>query len=600
MKSALSHVILSCFTLAMVAGCRVQNNPPELTGLTPRQAYVGEEAVLKGYQFGTDPAVLFSNSETSLAASILSHDDNTIRVRIPLIAPGPARVQVRTDEGTSDPLPFVVQQPSPSVATITPGNGLPGTAVVIAGNYLNQLIRVRFNEAGAAIKDSSAQKLTVTVPTNAPRGPLSIIIETAGGQTTFPFIVAGTPTITAVSPISVRAGGDLLIQGTNLTDGVVRVNGLAIFREQTTIKDTEIRARVPDNATSGPVTVTVFDKLVATSPQPVQVVRQPVLANLSSREGIQGDKVLLNGFNLSTVSGVLFNATPAPFRVISDTQLEATVPALPAPASVTVTLSGVGGNFAENNAFFFYTIPGAITVNPARQLRERAITITGPNLHRIQEVRVSGQPVPITGRVEGSELTVNVPGNAVSGPVTVTNRAGTATTARPLVVIQKPVITDIIPKVARPGERVVLRGDFLLNAQIVFTGTTAPAADGGRNEDTERWVLVPTDAQTGPLRITNATNDPTTTELFTVLRVVTNVDFSPKTAKVGDELVITGTNLASVQDVRFNNGALAATRFTLSNNTIRVTVPTGAITGQICLINGAGTTCTSANFTISR
>lgn len=586
---------------AALFGCRVQNNPPELIELTPAQAFVGEQAVLTGYQFGDEPVVLFGESTSAVTATITSKDDNTIRATVPLMPPGPTQVRVRNREGTSDPLPFDVKQPAPSVATVSPANGLPGTSVVIQGNYLNQLLNVRFDEADAIIKDSTAQQLTVEVPPNAQRGPQVLVIDTRGGQIIFPFIVAGTPRITSVSPRAVRAGGELVIQGTNLTDGLVAINGLGIFRDQTTVKDTEIRAIVPVNATSGSVTVTVFEKLVATSPDTVQIVRQPLVANIGARDGVAGEKLLINGVNLRDITRVTFNGTAASYRIISDSQIEATVPALTAPANVTITLSSAGGAATVSEPFFYFTVPSGISFSPTRQLPNQPITITGQNLYRITEVRINGTPAQVYEATEGSVAKVFVPITATSGPITVVNRAGRVTTTQPLVVVQKPVVTDLIPKTARPGERVVLRGDYLLNAQIIFTGTTTPAADGGKNEDTERWVLVPTDAQNGPIRVTNITNEPVLTEPFTVSRVVANVDFSPKTAKAGEEIVITGANLATVQEVRFNNGAAAATaKFTLSGNTLRVTVPANATTGQICLVNLAGTICTSANFTVAK
>ena len=600
-KALLFYLLL----LSGVIGCRVHKNPPELTDVSPSPADVGQQVTLTGYQFGSDPVVTVGVGITAVTAAISSHDNNTIKITVPRVVPGPTQIHVRTDEGTADPLPFTVKQPAPVLTSITPGNGLPGTIVVLTGDYLNQLKRVRFDDVEAVVKDSSAQQLTVVVPPDVPRGPRSIVVETesgpfGGGQVSVSFIVAGTPQITGLTPLRTKPGAALIIRGVNLLDAVVRVNGKVPEKQLTTITDTEIRTVVPAEATSGRVTVTVFEKLIATSTDSLQIIQPPAIANLSTRDGIASDKIILTGRNLSEVSGVSFGSTAAAFRILSDAQIEATVPALAQSGPVGVSVSSTGGQATATDLFFFYLPPSNLTVNPERQLRGRSITISGQNLYRITEVRVSGQPVSITSRNEGTDLLVDVPANAVSGPVTVVSRAGTATTARPLIVVLKPVVTDLIPPKARPGERVVIRGDFLLNTQIFFAGTTAAAADGGKNEDTERWVLVPTDAQTGPLRIVNATNEATLTDAFTVLRVVQITDFSPKSAKVGDEILITGSNLALVTEVRFNDGALAATKFAVSENAVRVTVPAGVVTGQICLVNGAGTVCTSSNFTVAK
>ena len=527
MNSRLS-LFISLLLLVIVFGCRIQNNPPELTGLTtrltPNKAFVGDEITLTGYQFGSDPVVTVGAGTSVVAATINASDDNSIRAVVPPVAPGRVQIRVRTDEGTSDPLFLDVQQPAPTLTDIMPGNGLPGTPIVLTGSYLNQLRQVVFKDANfkdyvAVVQDSSLNKLIVVVPANLPRGPLTIVVETAGGSMSGNFIVAGTPQISSVSPKVTRPGGQIVIRGANLTDGIVRINDQQMDRSQTTITDTEIRTIIPQFAQSGRITVTVFDRLIATSADTVQVVQPPFITNLGARDGVAGDKILLSGLNLRDVSAVSFGSAPAQYRILSNTEIEATVPTLPSSGAVAVSVSSAGGNHSATDPFFFYQIPSNITVTPARQVRNQTITISGQNLYRITDVRINGQSVPITERVEGSQLFVNVPADGTSGPVTVVNRAGSAQSARPLVVVEKPLITDLLPAQASFGERVVLRGDFLLNAQVFFSGTNTPAPEGGKNEDLERWVLVPNGAQTGPLRVVNIAGEITTTP-FTVLGAV--------------------------------------------------------------------------------
>ena len=509
--------------LLAVSGCRVQNNPPELTGLAPGKAFVGQEINLTGYQFGSDPVVIVGVGTAAVSAVITAKDDRSIRAVVPLVAPGYTQVRVRNDQGTSDPLPLEVQQPPPALTDITPGNGLPGTVVVVTGNYLNQLRQVKFRDAHfketvAIVRDSSAQKLTVVVPDNLPHGPMTILVETAGGMLLGSFIVAGTPQISRVSPKVTRPGAEIIIQGVNLSNAVVRINDQYMDRARTIVKDTEIRTIIPEFAKSGRVTVTVFEKLTATSADTVQVVQPPFITKLGAADGFAGEKLRLSGQNLRDAMAVSFGATPAQFRVLSDTEIEATVPKLPAPGLVAVSVNSAGGTHSATDPFFYFQLPTNITVNPTRQLRNRTVTISGQHLHRITDVRINGQWVPITNRVEGTQLTVNVAADGTSGPVTVFNRAGSATSAVPLVVVQNPILTTIVPASGKPGDRVVLRGDFLLNAQVFFTGTTVKPVEGGKNEDTERWVLVPPGATTGPVCVTNEAGTTCSTTNFTVTK----------------------------------------------------------------------------------
>ncbi|WP_461068582.1 IPT/TIG domain-containing protein [Spirosoma horti] len=585
-------------TLIGLTSCRVQHSPPELIKLSAPQAYVDQGLTLTGYQFGNEPTVTFGVGAGAMSAPIGSHDETTIQVTVPRVAPGKTQVRVQTQEGTSDPLPFTVQQPPPIITAITPANGLQGQLITVTGDYLNQIKRVRFDNIDAVVQDSSAKKITFSVPATVARGPQPLTIETIGGGVTNRFIVTGTPQITSVSPLNTKPGAELVIQGKNFTDGIVSINGLTTDKTLTTIKDTEIRTIIPATATSGRVTVQVFETLVATSTDSVKIFQAPFITHLQAQDGIAGDKLVIEGRNMSQLTSVLIGNVPATFRILSDAQIEAVVPALPASAQVSVSASGIGGTTTATDPFFFYVAPSNLVLTPARQLRGKTLTVSGRNLYRITAVSISGIPVPITSRNEGMDLLVGIPTTAVSGSVTVTSRAGTA--SAPLVIVQKAIVSDVIPLMARPGERVVLRGDFLKDAQILFAGSATAAVDGGKNEESERWVTVPADAQTGPLRVINLTNEATTTAAFTVLRLISNVDFTPKSGKVGDDLILTGQNIATVQEVRFGNGASAAAKFVVEGATLRVTVPTGATTGQICLTNAAGTSCTSASFTVTR
>ncbi|GAB4014680.1 hypothetical protein GCM10028773_02110 [Spirosoma koreense] len=477
---------------------------------------MGNEIVLSGNQFGSAPVVIFGSGTATLTAPVSSSDDNSIKSKVPYIAPGITQIRVQNDQGTTDPLPFIALQPGPIVTTVSPTNGLPGTTVTITGDFLNQLKLIRFADIDATIKDSTAQKLTVVVPPNVPRGPIFLSIETKGGLSTSNFIVAGVPQITSLAPLKTKPGAELVIKGTNLLNGDVRVNGKPTDKAKTTVTDTEIRTVIPTEATSGLVTVTVFEKLVATSNDSLQIFQLPVVARLSAQDAVIGDKILIEGRNLAAVTSVLFGGTAATsFRVISDTQLEAVVPTVTVSAPVIVSASSLGGTGSGVESLFVYLPPSAVTLNPDRQQRGRFVTVSGKNFYRVTDVQFNGISSPIISRVEGTSLVASVPDNGVSGPVTVISRAGTA--AAPLVVIQKAIVTDVLPAKAQVSTIVSIKGDFLLNAQIFFAGTLQPAVDNGKATDTQRFVIVPKDAKTGPIRVINETNDATETATFTVL-----------------------------------------------------------------------------------
>lgn len=580
-----------------VLTCRVKQYPPELTAVTPKAATIGQDIILTGFQFGNDPNVTFGQSGTFVAASIKSTTDQAMTVTVPRMKTGPTQIQVINQEGTSDPVAFTVLQPMPVLTLVTPVNGLPGASIIITGDFLDNLKIVRFGVIPATQSAViNPQSVSVTIPANAQPGLQKLYLETEGGSVTADFIVAGTPEIASFSPKRPRIGQEIVIQGKNLANGVVKING--VTTTQTQAGDTEIRTVVPANASSGKLTVTTFDRLVATSADSIILAYPPIVdaTGLSITEGIQGDKLLITGRNLRDVAEVKIGSTTATFRIISDTQLEVTIPALPQSGDQSVTLSGIGGTTTSQQPFLAILTPGALTVSPARQIRGRELVITGPNLHRITDVKVNGKTATISARTEGSEVRAIVPADATSGPVVVSNRAGNSN-ARNVTIILPPVVTSFTPRQQVAG-RVVIQGDFLQDARVFFAGSAGGAVNDGKNTDEELWVKVPSDAQTGTIKIVNDAGELTTPTAFTVQRAPSAITFSPASGSIGSAVTISGQNLQDVTEVRFNGGKSAAATFRVSGNNLIVTVPASATDGTICVTNSVGTVCSTTAFNV--
>jgi hypothetical protein len=531
-------------------------------------------------------------------------NDQVIKVVVPRMPTGPTQIRVTNEEGATDPIPFTVLQPLPVVSSVQPTNALPGQTIVITGDFLDQLQWVRFGPGSVNIEEAvkaktatlTPQSATVTVP-NVPRGPQLLGVETTGGIVTRPFLIAGTPEITSFSPKRPRLSEDITILGKNLYDGVVRVNGVVMTLRKNT--DAELRVSIPTNATSGKLTVTLYDQLTATTADSVLLALAPTidLNGLSITEGVAGDRLIVTGKNLHDITTVTVGNTAATFRALSETQIEVTLPPRDQNGEVFVILSNLGGSTTSYQSVLFYNAPTNLVFTPSRTLRGREVVVTGQSLYRITGAALNSRQVGINSRVESSEIKFTVPPDGTTGPIFVLNRAGSATTTRSLTVVLPPTVTDLTRK-AIVGNRVVVSGLFLLDASVFFTGSQGAAPNDGRNTDGELWVRVPNDAQTGPVRVTNLAGETTTTVSFTALRAPLGIAFGPDLAKTGTDITITGQNLTEVTAVRFSNGRSTPAKFRVSGQNLIATVPSDALDGPICLTNEAGTVCSSGTFTV--
>src|SRR5882672_9235450 len=170
---------------------------------------------------------------------------------------------------------------------------------------------------------------------------------------------------------------------------------------------------------------------------------------------------------------------------------------------------------------------------PSARLSE-TITITGehfdgrgPERNVVRFTRsqpaAGGQTFGSVTQATRTALTVVVPADAATGPVTVQTEGGTATSPSDFVVDQfsAPAITDFNPKRGTPGTQVTLTGTNLkVNANdptVTFAGSNGrlPALVNSASA-TEVHTTVPNGAITGVIELTHVGGTAATATAFTV------------------------------------------------------------------------------------
>ena len=198
------------------------------------------------------------------------------------------------------------------------------------------------------------------------------------------------------------------------------------------------------------------------------------------------------------------------------------------------------------------------------------------------------------------KVTATVPAGATTGPISVTNADGTATSATNFTVTAAPVptITSFNPTSGPSGTSVTITGTGFTGATSVkFNGVSATSFTV--NNNTQITATVPSGATTGPISVTTAGGTATSATNFTVTTsgAPTITSFTPTIGPVGTVVTITGTNFTGATSVKFNG--VSAT-FSVTNSThIRATVPAGATTGPISVTNPTGTATSATNFTVT-
>jgi uncharacterized repeat protein (TIGR03803 family) len=140
------------------------------------------------------------------------------------------------------------------------------------------------------------------------------------------------PAIRFLNTTSGTPGTTVLIHGSYFV-GVTAVTFHGAAAQFTVPSAQWIRATVPADATSGPITVTT----AGGSANSVTFTVQPTITSLSASSGAFGDSVVITGTNFTGVQSVAFNGTAATYTVNSASQITVTVPTNATSGPVTVT-----------------------------------------------------------------------------------------------------------------------------------------------------------------------------------------------------------------------------------------------------------------------
>src|SRR5256712_11616899 len=339
---------------------------------------------------------------------------------------------------------------------INPDSGPIGITVTITGEGFGKFVSTRDNavlfgksKAPGLVEHWENARIVVRVPRKAVTGPVLV----KSGPRTMP---AGTftvevPTVKEVSPATAVPGQIVQIVGKNfgptmgqkdseMQIGVNEVLFNGIAAEVVRWRDTRIEAKVPSNATTGPLLVRLAsaDPLpdgsccapvgYSTSAPVTFTVMSPI--TLEPHKWPLGNPVVISGIGFGQrkpgEDAVLFNGIPAPILQWTNTQIRVMFPLNGASGPVTLKR----GNESRVVGMFRLTPHRVIGLTPDTAPVGALVTISGENFGGFYEGRPN-QVVfgGVPGRIfQWTDRVIDVwgPISANSGPLGVRRGAGTA------------------------------------------------------------------------------------------------------------------------------------------------------------------------------
>ncbi len=400
----------------------------------------------------------------------------------------------------------------PTITSFSPLKGAPGVTVIIKGTNFTGAASVTFNGTPAGYTVTSATRIAATVPAGATTGPIRV--GTAFGPVTSAGTFTVAPRITGFAPQGGDPGASVVITGSNFTGAAaVRFNGVAAaFHVDSS---TQIIATVPASALTGPLAVTTAG---GTATSTGTYIVGPRITRFTPSSAAAGTSVIINGVNFISTLLVTFNgSSPAYFTVDSATRITAIVPYDATSGPITIVN---GGGFASSaNALTVHLAPTITGSSPDSGGVGTPVVVRGTNFTGATAVKFNGRPAGFTVDSAG-QITAIVPASATSGPIAVTTRGGTATSAVSFTVA--PRITGFTPSSGAIGASVTINGaNFTGATSVTFNGT--PATTFTVDTPTRITATVPAGAAGGKIAVSTTAGTATSAKTFLVKPSVVSV-----------------------------------------------------------------------------
>ncbi len=411
---------------------------------------------------------------------------------------------------------------------------------------------------------------------------------------------ANLPEIASFSPDNGPAGSEVTIIGSKFSS----VSGVAFNGTPGTFvvdSDTQIRATVPANATTGKISVANADGTTFSTAD-FTVIAPPEIASFAPASGREGAEVTIVGNYFNGVTEVSINGFAANFNIDSDSEIRAYVPASATPGTGKVVVTSPLGSATSTDDFTITdAVPLTFSFSPQHDTYVNADNPTSTSgtsstlrakvgvYNTYLKFEVSG----VSGALQNAKLRLHVSNDSPDGGSVhvVSNNYKSSTTPW----VEKELHWDNAPEIDSPA--LSSTGAVSLGQWVEFDVASAIVGNGiysfalqNNNSDKVYYRSKDYGPATSPQLVIES--------LSTAVPSITS--FTPGGGPVGTEVTITGDNFLGTTAVTFSG--VPAANFTVeSNNTLLAVVPAGVAPGgsKISITNAKGSGSFAQDFVVA-
>ncbi len=377
-----------------------------------------------------------------------------------------------------------------------------GDSVVVTGEYLNNVVSVGFVNGVTAGEDEIGLQERNELHFAVPKGAVSGLIycEDANGYQVYSTeeLSILQPTVSGVSPLTVRPGDSVTISG-ELLDQIVSVTftGSSKIESDDFVSQsyTGVVVTVPYDAQDGPLTLvsaadqefSTEESLTISTPSDLSVAAESVFK--------AGLNAIIRGNDLDLVTGVTFSGDAASESFYySDGKLTAKIPSAATDGSIALTCGSGKTVWTEE---ITVVKPAITALDPTELTAGDSFTITGTDLDLVTAVALNGASVDfVTNSL--TSITATTAATSSTGYVTLTAGNGDKVTSEDQITVNydsRVIVTDL-PSSASAGDEITMTGSNFNLIESIYFGQTKVTSYTSRS-DSELVFTVPSDVDSG-------------------------------------------------------------------------------------------------------
>lgn len=402
----------------------------------------------------------------------------------------------------------------PLLQSFGPSPALRGGDLRFIGQNLGEVTAVIFpGITGGTVQVTdiitvNEREIKVTIPQDAGVGIVTLVTAHGEIKTLTPITYSEPISISKVSPLKVKPGETLTIEGDylNLIKRVIFYESVVVDADNFLPGQTrkKLQVTVPAEARSGKIIISNAEEIPIEvySDSDVEVVLPsvPATADLTGKK--PGEVIEIAGADLDLVISLFMpNGDEVPFEVVAteggqairftlpDNMTDGVVTVMPA-SGVAVAIANIG-----------MALPANVVATPASDLRAGdLITLEGVNMELITSVTFPGVAEAVEPESDtATKVTITMPDAAISGNLLL--NTGSGVSVEVAIVTLKPLFTAYESGAVSLGGNVVITGKNLdLVSKVVFTG--GGEVEVSNTSSTSLTVAMPTmNVETGVITL---------------------------------------------------------------------------------------------------